>query len=47
MTQNIDLNIMTTDREIIQNYRDNLEHRIKGLFIWALGELAIMEIKDR
>ena len=24
MTQNIDLNIMTTDRETLQNYRDDL-----------------------
>ena len=38
MTQNIDLNIMTTDREILENYRNDLEHRIKDLFIWALGE---------
>ena len=37
MTQNIDLNIMTTDREI-------LEYRIKDLFIWALGESAITEM---
>ena len=33
MTQNIDLNTMTTDREILENYRDDLEHRIKDLFI--------------
>ena len=44
MTQNIDLNEMTTDREILPNYRDDLEHRIKDLFIWALGEPAITEM---
>ena len=44
MTQNIDLNIMTTYREILENYRDDLEHRIKDLFIWALGESAITEM---
>ena len=44
MTQNIDLNIMITDREILQNYRDDLEHRIKDLFIWALGESALTEM---
>ena len=44
MTQNIDLNIMTTDREILENYRNDLEHRIKDLFIWALGESAITEM---
>ena len=44
MTQNTDLNEMTTDREILPNYRDDLEHRIKDLFIWALGESAITEM---
>ena len=44
MTQNIDLNELTTDREILPNYRDDLEHRIKNLFIWALGESAITEM---
>ena len=43
-TQNIDLNTMTTDREILENYRDDLEHRIKDLFIWALVESAITEM---
>ena len=44
ITQNIDLNIMTTDCEILQTYRDDLEHRIKDLFIWALGESAITKM---
>ena len=44
MTQNIDLNEMTTDREILPNYRDDLEHLIKDLFIWALGESAMTEM---
>ena len=44
MTQIIDLNEMTTNREILSNYRDNLKHRIKDLFIWALGESAITEL---
>ena len=44
MTQTIDLNTMTTDREILENFRDDLEHRIKDLFIWALGESAITEM---
>ena len=35
---------MTTDREILPNYRDDLEHRIEGLFIWALGESVITEM---
>ena len=44
MTQNIDPNIMTTDREILQNYGNDLEHRIKDIFIWALGESAVTEM---
>ena len=43
-TRNIDLNTMTTDSEIVENYRDDLEGRIKDLFIWALGESAITEM---
>ena len=35
---------MTTDREILENYRNDLEHRIKDLFIWALGEPVITEM---
>ena len=31
---NIDLNIMSTDREILEQNRDELEHRIKDLFIY-------------
>ena len=35
---------MTTDREILEQYRTELEERIKDLFIWALGESAITEM---
>ena len=44
MTQNIDWNEMTTDREILQDYREDLEHRMKHLFIWTLGKSAITEM---
>ena len=44
MTQNIDLNQMTTDREILEQYRNDLDIRIKDLIIWALGESAITEM---
>ena len=44
MTQNIDLNIMTADREILEQYRDELEQRIKDVFIEALGESVITEM---
>ena len=36
---------MTTVRDNgLPNHRDDLEHRIKDLFIWALGEAAITEM---
>ena len=44
MTQNIDLNQVTTDREILEQYQNDLNIRIKDLFIWALGESAITEM---
>ena len=44
MTQKIDLNRMTTDKEIIEEYREELEIKIKDIFIWALGEEAVTEI---
>ena len=43
-TQNIVLNVMTTYREILPNYRDDVELRVKELFIWALSETAITEM---
>ena len=44
MTQNIDLNRGTKDREKLEQYRAELEQRIEDLFIWALGESAITEM---
>ena len=44
MTRHIDRNELTTDHETLQNYRDDLEHRINDFFIWALGESAITEM---
>ena len=43
MTRNIDVNIMTTDREILEQYRAELEQWIKDLFIRALGESTITD----
>ena len=37
MTQDIDRNNMTTDKEILPEFRDELEVKIKDIFIWALG----------
>ena len=44
MTQKIDLNTMTTDKEILEEYREELEIKIKDIFIWALGDEAVTEM---
>ena len=44
MTQKIDLNTITTDKEILEEYREELEIKIKDIFIWALGEEAVTEM---
>ena len=44
MTQKIDLNRMTADKEIIEDYKEELEIKIKDIFIWALGEEAVTEM---
>ena len=40
----MDLNQMTTDRDILEQNRNDLDIRTKNLFIWALGESAITEM---
>ena len=44
MTQDIDLNNMTTDKEVLPEFREELEIKIKDIFIWALGEAAVTEM---
>ena len=44
MTQKVDLNRMTTDKEITEEYREELKIKIKDIFIWALGEEAVTEM---
>ena len=44
MTQDIDLTNMTTDKEIIPEFREELEVKTKDIFIWALGEAAVTEM---
>ena len=44
MTQDINLNIMTTDKEILFEFREELEVKIKDIFTWALGEAAVTEM---
>ena len=44
MTQDIDLNNMTTEKEILADFRYELKVKIKDIFIWALGEAAVTEM---
>ena len=44
MTQQIVLNRMTTDKEIIEESKEELEIKIKDIFIWVLGEEAVTEM---
>ena len=44
MTRKIDLNRMTTDKEIIKEYKEELEIKFKDIFIWAVGEEAVTEM---
>ena len=46
MTQKIDLNRMTTDKDIIEEHRDELEIKIKDIFNWELGEEAVTEMTN-
>ena len=44
MTQDIDPTIMTIDKEILTQYRDELEIKMRDIFICALGEAAVTEM---
>ena len=44
MTRDIDLSKMTNSKEILPQFRDQLEEEIKDVFIWATGQLAITEM---
>ena len=44
MTKDIDLSTITNNKEIIPQYRDQLEADIKDIFFWALGQNAITEM---
>ena len=44
MTNDIDLSTMTNSKEILRQYRDQLETDIKNNFIWAIGQNAITEM---
>ena len=44
MTKDIDLSTMTNSKEILPQYRDQLEAEIKDIFLWAIGQNAITEM---
>ena len=44
MTREIDLSKMTISKEVLPQYRNQLEVEIKDIFIWAIGQLALTEM---
>ena len=44
MTKDIDLSIMTNNKEILPQFRDQLELEKKDIFLWAIGQTAITEM---
>ena len=44
MTKDQDLATMTNSKEILPQYRDQLEADIKEIFLWAIGQNAITEM---
>ena len=44
MTKDIDLSIMTNSKEILPQYREQLEMDIEDTFLWAIGQSALTEM---
>ena len=44
MTKDLDLSTMTNSKEILPQYRDQLEAEIEYIFLWAIGQNAITEM---
>ena len=44
MTKDIDLSTMTNSKEILPQFRDQLELEIKDTIIWAIGQSALAEM---
>ena len=44
MTKDIDLSTMTNSKEILPQYREQLEMDIKDTFLWAIGQIALTEM---
>ena len=43
-TKDLDLSTMTNSKEILPQYRDQLEAEVKDIFLWAIGQNAITEM---
>ena len=44
MTREIDLSKMTNSKEVLPQFRDQLEDEIKDVFIWAVGQAKLTEM---
>ena len=44
MTKDLDFSKMTNNKEILPQYREQLETEIKDIFLWAIGQNAITEM---
>ena len=44
MTKDIDISQMVNSKEILPQYRDQLETEIKDIFLWAIGRNALTEM---
>ena len=44
MTKDIDLSTMTNSKEILPQYREQLELEIKDTFLWVIGQGALTEM---
>ena len=44
MTKDLDLSKITNNKEILPQYRDQLETEIKDIFLWAIGQNAITKM---
>ena len=44
MTRELDLSKMTNSKEVLPQYRDQLEEETKDVFIWAVGQSALTEM---
>ena len=43
MPKHIDLSTMTNKKEVLPQFRDQLELELKDIFLWAIGQTAITE----